>query len=797
MLLRCMFVLAIIGLAVLTSAKGADTPEQLATAQALTLNQPGSYRTGLFSLWLEDAHLSFSPEQALASTAWQASHSDNLNFGFSHSAYWLKIPLSTPANHSTSWLLWLQYSLLDRVELWHCPVPVDTLASCQYQQAGDQFPFNNRSHAHPNLIFPLHFDPATHNSLLLLRIETQGTYQLPLTLVDQHTLENELVSENIWRGGFYAVLLVLGLYNLLIFLNTKSRSYLYYSGLVLSFVMFQMLYEGSAFQLLWPNMPELNNYALPIVFALNMLLLSLLVPSFLNLRENQSKIFTLFRSYSALILVSVLMLPLINYQNLVPSYNSFNIVLMGSALVASLYCWITGNQAARYFTLAWAVFFTGLVLADMRSLGLIPANVITLYSYQIGGFFGSILLSLALSDRIIHQQRGLLLAKENLVQSQGQAIDYLHDYEDLYQNSLTGKFQLDSDGYFCKSNASWRAILGYSSETYFRDDNPKFNDLFADNKQRRKFWRKLREHGQLQAQVVSLIQPISGEKVMVSITARKGSTDKAAWYGSGQDITENYLKEQALTQQQQEKSAALRQLVLGITEEIADALHHIRTAENYLDIDEKVNEQNRQIQLTQGLTLVRQGIKELADLSALVKLSMITERQYQGDTINVRQWLSRWCETHNEDDPLLKLRTAVHSYIVEWPTAPEALRLALDQLLATSCSRNPKMHENGELKISVELRERGEFLELHYHDNGKGVLPEDRTALFLPFQANEQGVRSSDLGLYQTYNLLTELMQGFIDWPDEADTDGLYLIVRFNLPVAIPSEDKAQEKKEG
>src|SRR5690554_7550222 len=79
-------------------------------------------------------------------------------------------------------------------------------------------------------------------------------------------------------------------------------------------------------------------------------------------------------------------------------------------------------------------------------------------------------------------------ARQELVISQAEAIKHLQSYEDLYQNSLTGKFQLNRDGYFIKSNASWRQILGYTDEDYFLDDNPRFNDLFSDSKQCQQFW---------------------------------------------------------------------------------------------------------------------------------------------------------------------------------------------------------------------------------------------------------------------------------------------------------------------
>src|SRR5690348_11930867 len=69
------------------------------------------------------------------------------------------------------------------------------------------------------------------------------------------------------------------------------------------------------------------------------------------------------------------------------------------------------------------------------------------------------------------------------------------------------------------------------------------------------------------------------------MTIRKGNKDPIAWYGSGQDITENHLKAQTQIQLQKEKAQALRQLVMGIAEQMESPLHELHTAENYLRND--------------------------------------------------------------------------------------------------------------------------------------------------------------------------------------------------------------------
>ena len=800
-LLRCVALLLVVltpfSHASSESAAVESNPVESASVSAepspLLLNTAGDYSIGLHTRWLEDPLARLSPEDALRASYWNISTDESLNFGFSNSAFWLQTPLRS--NELTDWSLWIQYSLLDVTETWLCPQPVSGMDTCRYHKTGDLQPFHtDRAVNHPNLIIPLHLNPG-QDYVLLMRLKTQGTFQIPASIIDNHSLQEKLLTNSILRGGYYATMIVMGLYNLFIFFSTRERSYLFYSGFVLSFLLFHMVYEGSAFQFFWPELPVLNEFALPVFFAINMLILSFFVPHFLGLKTRSPAAFRLFRVYSALALMSIMMLPLLHYHSMVQIHNLLSIVITASALLVGIRFWWQGHAAARFFTIAWAVFIAGLILANARSLGLVPTNIFTLYAYQFGSFMEVILLSLALGERIMQLQKDQLESRKALLKSQEDAIQYLRDYEDLYQNSFTGKFQIDSDGYFSKSNPAWRTMLGYTEQRYFITDNPRFNSLFTDSKQRKAFWKKLKENGRVQGYIVGMTQPITGERIMVSLTMRKGSTsERAAWFGSGQDVTEDYLKEQALIQLQKEKTQSLRQLVMGIAHEMNTPLGNIRMAESFLsENNQNWSAAEQQQHLQQGLTFIHDGTERLNELNQLMKSAVVQENQYAQETLELRPWLHNWQLNKQKADDKLMLRTSVHSYIIDWPTYPDALQIVLDQLLDNSRVHNEAQHAAGKLKVTVEFRERGEHLELHYHDNGKGIDKEQRSSIFMPFYTTRRtSARNKGLGLYQTYNLLTELLHGHVEWPEPAD--GFSLMVRFNLPVpekAIPSDPTA------
>src|SRR5690554_7323245 len=116
---------------------------------------------------------------------------------------------------------------------------------------------------------------------------------------------------------------------------------------------------------------------------------------------------------------------------------------------------------------------------------------------------------------------------------------------------------------------------------------------------------------------------------MVSITIRKSNTENVEWIGAGQDVTESHLKEQALIQLQKEKAQSLRQLVMGIAEQMESPLHELHTAENYLRNDRpNITVEERKRDIKQGLWYIEQGSGRLSELNKLMKNAVIDHDKY-------------------------------------------------------------------------------------------------------------------------------------------------------------------------
>ena len=70
-----------------------------------------------------------------------------------------------------------------------------------------------------------------------------------------------------------------------------------------------------------------------------------------------------------------------------------------------------------------------------------------------------------------------------------------------------------------------------------------------------RLWRALRDQGSVQGFVVQMTPPGSSERLWISLTIRRrANNEKAAWIGSGQNVTDEHNNEQALIHLQKEKT---------------------------------------------------------------------------------------------------------------------------------------------------------------------------------------------------------------------------------------------------
>jgi len=78
--------------------------------------------------------------------------------------------------------------------------------------------------------------------------------------------------------------------------------------------------------------------------------------------------------------------------------------------------------------------------------------------------------------------------------------------------------------------------------------------------------------------------------------------------------------------------------------------------------------------------------------------------------------------------------------------------------------------------ITIESRTDSNNIQLVFSDNGQGIAEEIRERIFEPFYTTRRGQGGTGLGLHITYNLVTEILQGQIEYQPDSQSGARFCI---------------------
>ncbi len=245
-----------------------------------------------------------------------------------------------------------------------------------------------------------------------------------------------------------------------------------------------------------------------------------------------------------------------------------------------------------------------------------------------------------------------------------------------------------------------------------------------------------------------------------------------------------------------EKMASLGRLIAGIAHDINTPTGIVYTSISELEakMDEIEKEYNSG-RLSKSsfedflnvskdlLSLMRKNIKRVVDL--LRSLKNVSAQEVEGRPIrfNVKDYIEDVLETLG---PRLK-RTKVKIHVecpdnLEMRSLPSVLAQIISNLIENSIIHG---FENGEKEgnIWIVVRDRGDFVELLYKDDGKGMEEGVKDKAFEPFFTTRREEGGSGLGLSIVYTLVVEKLGGEISLRSEPSKG-----VQFT--ILIPKETK-------
>jgi diguanylate cyclase (GGDEF)-like protein len=359
---------------------------------------------------------------------WHVYSQDLTSLDMSNEIHWFKFTLSYIDSEQFR-LLEIDNALLDSVNLWFVQ---DNKVLAEYQ-IGDTLPFSQRAVEHENFLFPI---PKNRQSVqVYVSTYSNGAMRLPLNIWKQNDYLEFTSKSGLIMGGFFGLMLAMGLSNLFFFITTRTSTFLVYTGYVIFLALTLSALQGLGYRYIWPNSPWFQQHAVGIFASLTVWLSIIFFDLLLNIKIYNTQLSRLlkFTAYAFLIgLVISLLIPLQVF------FKVFLLMLCASGvfiLAVSTWLCIKGLAIARYYTFAWAVLFICVVVVSLDVLNIINVNLPFYYILMIGAGIETVLLALILAISHNQQRQTLLDTQAKLLNKERQAQHSQRDMLALQENT--------------------------------------------------------------------------------------------------------------------------------------------------------------------------------------------------------------------------------------------------------------------------------------------------------------------------------------------------------------------------
>jgi signal transduction histidine kinase len=315
------------------------------------------------------------------------------NIGFLQGTPWIKFEVQNNTQVK-EWILDLAYPHITEIALYDSVQFGKFKAkTCNFNKKIPQ------KYEDTHILFDLDLEPG-ENRVIYMRFKSDKKLILPISIHTKKVFFRKAENRNYINGIFIGVMVVMILYHLAIYLSTRSIIYFHYIIYMFFSLMTQIsimgIYQAFLGQYaLWFNEHYIQVFTILVAISGNYF-----VYNFLKVRTHLPKLriyFIVLNSvYAASILLAFTPLKIYKFQIL----DVLGGISVAFLLFTGFKTMKIGYRPARFFLIAWFMFLIGIVLFTMKDLGLLPYNLITNYTMPIGVTLETILLSLAIADRI-------------------------------------------------------------------------------------------------------------------------------------------------------------------------------------------------------------------------------------------------------------------------------------------------------------------------------------------------------------------------------------------------------------
>jgi len=364
--------------------------------------------------------------------------SENLNFGYTNSSYWMRFTLSNPYTEPFHGYLGQRFSNIYYLDLFE---PIENTKTYRTRRAGNLRTSEVRDVVDARPMFRINIGPGEVKTYYL-HAKSGGSLHLALQLMDSsYYIQNEKRWYLLY-GVYYGILVVMLFYNFIIYFFLRDPAYKWLTLFVSTILWGSLFYHGFMQLVLPKEIISLSAYSISFIVPFICVSLLQFTNTFLVFPNSSSLINRVNTVLIWLSLSSLIVVPLGNVNSMYVMGPIFNAII--------IFCFYrlfhaVKHQAssARLFAVSWLFMLISTALVSLSNYNLVPANTLTMNSYLFGIIWMVLFMSIALADRVNKLKLSAEQSKQALNKSESERLIVLEASKlglwawDIKDNKLT------------------------------------------------------------------------------------------------------------------------------------------------------------------------------------------------------------------------------------------------------------------------------------------------------------------------------------------------------------------------
>lgn len=331
----------------------------------------------------------------LDTTSYELIPKEKVALGFVSGEVWLEFTAIDPAVSGGEYRLEIENPSFRKVDLYRVSKSGDVILFGKDGLVEDS---NNPFH-YPNPVFSVFYDES-FTDRFILNISSKEPVNFGIEISNNYDFFDKYSKTMLLVSIYVGIMLALFLYNLILYFSVKDNVYIIYCFYVLFFAMAQLSLLGYSFYYILGQSIYLYEISIIAFSAFSGILGILFVKVFL-----QTKLYVpllnKILSFTAFIYVLAFVSRLLSFVAFSYLLTDIAGILVPITFIsAGVITLRKGHRSAAYFLIAWSVLLLGLIIYVLQNYELIELDIFANFPMLIGSALESILLSIALADKI-------------------------------------------------------------------------------------------------------------------------------------------------------------------------------------------------------------------------------------------------------------------------------------------------------------------------------------------------------------------------------------------------------------